>query len=177
MVKGCIELHRIRCVEVIYCDVPIPCNYKYPFQVRFTSPSWIIFMAWGWRQGTCLQCFSLSNVHFFQVFYDNHYLYIFAPDNDCRQKWVRALKEGNCLKQHGSQWSIRVDCSVVCSSTLSFVHSEIKNNNLVTKYHPNFWMDGKWRCCQQSEKLATGCQVYNPLGFGMLPCTFDSSYS
>lgn len=29
-----------------------------------------------------------------QVFYDNYYLYIFAPDNEWRQKWVTALKEG-----------------------------------------------------------------------------------
>uniref|UniRef100_A0A8C4EF28 non-specific protein-tyrosine kinase n=1 Tax=Dicentrarchus labrax TaxID=13489 RepID=A0A8C4EF28_DICLA len=99
MVKGCIELHRIKCVEIVCSDVPIPCNYKYPFQ----------------------------------VFHDNHYLYIFAPDNDCRQRWVRALKE------------------------------ETKSNSLVAKYHPNFWMDGKWRCCLQTEKLATGCHVYDPM--------------
>uniref|UniRef100_A0AAQ5ZLL0 Tyrosine-protein kinase n=1 Tax=Amphiprion ocellaris TaxID=80972 RepID=A0AAQ5ZLL0_AMPOC len=98
MQKGCIELSRIRCVEIVCSDVPIPCNYKYPFQ----------------------------------VFHDNHYLYIFAPDNDCRQRWVRALKE------------------------------ETKNNNLVAKFHPNFYMDGKWRCCQQTEKLAAGCHVYDP---------------
>ncbi|KAM9356613.1 tyrosine-protein kinase ITK/TSK [Symphorus nematophorus] len=101
MVKGCIELHRIKCVEIVCSDVPIPCNYKYPFQ----------------------------------VFHDSHYLYIFAPDNDCRQRWVRALKE------------------------------ETKHNNLVAKYHPNFWMDGKWRCCQQTEKLAAGCLVYDPVGY------------
>ncbi|XP_070692396.1 tyrosine-protein kinase ITK/TSK [Pempheris klunzingeri] len=101
MQKGCIELHRIRCVEVVCTDAPIPCNYKYPFQ----------------------------------VFHDNHYLYIFAPDNDCRQRWVRALKE------------------------------ETKQNDLVAKYHPNFWMDGKWRCCQQTEKLAAGCHVYDPVGY------------
>ncbi|XP_051276456.1 tyrosine-protein kinase ITK/TSK [Dicentrarchus labrax] len=101
MVKGCIELHRIKCVEIVCSDVPIPCNYKYPFQ----------------------------------VFHDNHYLYIFAPDNDCRQRWVRALKE------------------------------ETKSNSLVAKYHPNFWMDGKWRCCLQTEKLATGCHVYDPVGY------------
>nr|XP_046262891.1 tyrosine-protein kinase ITK/TSK [Scatophagus argus] len=100
MLKGCIELYRIKCVETVCSDVPIPCNYKYPFQ----------------------------------VFYDNHYLYIFAPDNDCRQRWVRALKE------------------------------ETKHNNLVAKYHPNFWMDGKWRCCQQTEKLAAGCRTYDPEG-------------
>uniref|UniRef100_A0A7N5ZUE5 Tyrosine-protein kinase n=1 Tax=Anabas testudineus TaxID=64144 RepID=A0A7N5ZUE5_ANATE len=98
LIKGCIELSRIKCVEIVCSDVPIPCNYKYPFQV-------------------------------------SHYLYIFAPDNDCRQRWVRALKE------------------------------ETKSNALVTKYHPNFWMDGKWKCCQQTEKLATGCHVYNPLGY------------
>uniref|UniRef100_A0A3Q4I330 Tyrosine-protein kinase n=1 Tax=Neolamprologus brichardi TaxID=32507 RepID=A0A3Q4I330_NEOBR len=99
LLKGCIELSRIKCVEIVCTDVPIPCSFKYPFQ----------------------------------VFHDSYYLYIFAPDNDCRQKWVRALKE------------------------------ETKNNNLVPKYHPNFWMDGKWRCCQQTEKLATGCNVYDPV--------------
>uniref|UniRef100_A0A665UAT4 Tyrosine-protein kinase n=1 Tax=Echeneis naucrates TaxID=173247 RepID=A0A665UAT4_ECHNA len=99
MMKGCIELSRIKCVEIVCTDIPIPCIYKYPFQ----------------------------------VFHGNHYLYIFAPDNDCRQRWVRALKE------------------------------ETKNNDLVAKYHPNFWMDGKWRCCQQSEKLAAGCYVYDPM--------------
>lgn len=54
----------------------------------------------------------------------------------------------------------------ICLLFYFFFQTEIKNNNLVAKYHPNFWMDGKWRCCQQSEKLATGCQVYNPLGYG-----------
>ncbi|CAI5651586.1 tyrosine-protein kinase ITK/TSK [Oreochromis niloticus] len=101
LLKGCIELSRIKCVEIVCTDVPIPCSFKYPFQ----------------------------------VFHDSYYLYIFAPDNDCRQKWVRALKE------------------------------ETKNNNLVPKYHPNFWMDGKWRCCQQTEKLASGCNVYDPVGY------------
>ncbi|XP_068181560.1 tyrosine-protein kinase ITK/TSK isoform X2 [Antennarius striatus] len=56
-------------------------------------------------------------------------------DNDCRQRWVRALKE------------------------------ETKNNDLVAKYHPNFWMDGKWKCCKKTEKLAAGCHVYDPAAF------------
>lgn len=34
---------------------------------------------------------------YLQVVYDNYYLYVFAPDNDCRLKWVRALKEGEQL--------------------------------------------------------------------------------
>lgn len=29
-------------------------------------------------------------------------------------------------------------------------------------YHPNFWMDGRWRCCAQLEKLAVGCAQYDP---------------
>lgn len=33
MLKGCIKLNKIKCVEIVCCDVPIPCRYKYPFQV------------------------------------------------------------------------------------------------------------------------------------------------
>jgi hypothetical protein len=41
--------------------------------------------------------------------------------------------------------------------------SETRNNNsLVSKYHPNFWMDGRWRCCSQLEKPAVGCAPYDP---------------
>ncbi|XP_030622042.1 tyrosine-protein kinase ITK/TSK [Chanos chanos] len=100
VLKGCIELSRIKCVEIVRSDLPIPCSYKYPFQV----------------------------VH------DSYYLYVFAPDNDCRLKWVRALKE------------------------------ETKHNNVFLKYHPDFWGDGKWRCCQQTEKMAAGCSEYYPTG-------------
>ncbi|XP_061690764.1 tyrosine-protein kinase ITK/TSK isoform X2 [Syngnathoides biaculeatus] len=102
VLKGCIKLCSIKCVETVFTNLPIPCDNKYPFQ----------------------------------VFHGNYFLYIFAPDNDCRLRWVHALKE------------------------------ETKNNNLVEKYHPQFWMDGKWRCCNQSEKLAIGCHVYDPLGYG-----------
>uniref|UniRef100_A0A8C4T3G0 Tyrosine-protein kinase n=1 Tax=Erpetoichthys calabaricus TaxID=27687 RepID=A0A8C4T3G0_ERPCA len=68
----------------------------------------------------------------FQVVHDNYCLYVFAPDKDTQQKWVWALKE------------------------------ETKNNNLLNKYHPNFWVDGRWRCCSQTEKLAAGCVEYDP---------------
>lgn len=53
------------------------------------------------------------------------------------------------------------------TSLLILSDVETKHNNLVAKYHPNFWMDGKWRCCQQTEKLAAGCHVYDPLGCGL----------
>uniref|UniRef100_A0A8C1WUI2 Tyrosine-protein kinase n=1 Tax=Cyprinus carpio TaxID=7962 RepID=A0A8C1WUI2_CYPCA len=107
--KGCIELSHIKCVEIVRSDVPIPCEYKYPFQVA----------------------------------HDSYYLYVFAPDNDCRLKWVRALKEAT------------------------------QNNSLFVKYHPDFWIEGKWRCCHQTEKLAAGCSEYYPSGAKPLPPTPD----
>ncbi|XP_067243678.1 tyrosine-protein kinase ITK/TSK [Chanodichthys erythropterus] len=107
--KGCIELSHIKCVEIVRSDVPIPCDYKYPFQIA----------------------------------HDSYYLYVFAPDNDCRLKWVKALKEAT------------------------------QNNNLFLKYHPDFWIEGKWRCCLQTEKLAAGCSEYYPNGAKPLPPTPD----
>ncbi|XP_052006031.1 tyrosine-protein kinase ITK/TSK-like [Xyrauchen texanus] len=110
--KGCIELSHIKCVEIVCSDAPIPCDYKYPFQIA----------------------------------HDSYYLYVFAPDNDCRLKWVRALKEAT-------------QC-----------------NNLFVKYHPNFWGEGKWRCCHQTDKLATGCSEYYPNGAKPLPPTPDPKH-
>lgn len=54
------------------------------------------------------------------------------------------------------------------------ISTEIKHNDLVAKYHPNVWMDGKWRCCQQTEKMAAGCHIYDPLGNGLF-CLFSFS--
>ncbi|XP_069619604.1 tyrosine-protein kinase ITK/TSK [Ranitomeya imitator] len=73
------------------------------------------------------------NKYAFQVVHDNYFLYIFAPDKESRQEWVLHLKE-------------------VTKS----------NHCLVPKYHPNFWVEGRWRCCCQTEKLAAGCTVYDP---------------
>uniref|UniRef100_A0A6J0VEI6 Tyrosine-protein kinase n=1 Tax=Pogona vitticeps TaxID=103695 RepID=A0A6J0VEI6_9SAUR len=97
ILKGSIELSKIKCVEIVKSDITVPCHYKYPFQ----------------------------------IFHDSYLLYVFAPSQASCQKWVLTLKE----------------------ATRS-------NNNLVTKFHPNFWIDGRWRCCAQSEKLATGCVEY-----------------
>uniref|UniRef100_A0A8D0DWT0 Tyrosine-protein kinase n=1 Tax=Salvator merianae TaxID=96440 RepID=A0A8D0DWT0_SALMN len=96
ILKGSIELSKIKCVEIVRSDITIPCHYKYPFQVS-----------------------------------DNYLLYVFAPSQASCQKWVLALKE-----------------------------ETRDNKNLVAKYHPNFWIDGRWRCCAQTEKLATGCMEY-----------------
>ncbi|XP_066470133.1 tyrosine-protein kinase ITK/TSK [Tiliqua scincoides] len=117
ILKGSIELSKIKCVEIVKSDITIPCNYKYPFQV----------------------------VH------DNYLLYVFAPNQASCQRWVLTLKE----------------------ETRS-------NNNLVSKYHPNFWIDGRWRCCAQGEKLATGCVEYVPsrsVSKKPLPPTPDNNQS
>uniref|UniRef100_A0A8C8IGH4 Uncharacterized protein n=1 Tax=Oncorhynchus tshawytscha TaxID=74940 RepID=A0A8C8IGH4_ONCTS len=106
--KGCIELSRIKCVEIVCSEVPIPYSNKYPFQ-------------------------NLHNWWLAKSFFAP--LYIFAPDNDFRQRWVRALKK------------------------------ETKCNALLLKYYPNFWMEGRWRCCYQTEKMATGCQEYDSMGY------------
>ncbi|KAM3848432.1 tyrosine-protein kinase ITK/TSK [Vipera latastei] len=99
ILKGSIELSKIKCVELVKSDIPVPCHYKYPFQ----------------------------------IFHDSYMLYIFAPNLASCQKWVMVLKE------------------------------ETQNNTtLVSTFHPNFWIDGRWRCCAQLEKMATGCTEYIP---------------
>uniref|UniRef100_A0AAX7SMJ2 Tyrosine-protein kinase n=1 Tax=Astatotilapia calliptera TaxID=8154 RepID=A0AAX7SMJ2_ASTCA len=34
---------------------------------------------------------------------------------------------------------------------------------VLVKFHPQFWQDGLWLCCRQAEKQALGCEQYNPL--------------
>ncbi|XP_063784448.1 tyrosine-protein kinase ITK/TSK [Pseudophryne corroboree] len=87
------------------------------------------------------------NKYAFQVLHDNYFLYIFAPDRESRQQWVLALKE---------------------------VTKE--NHCLIPKYHPNFWAEGRWRCCCQTEKMAAGCTLYDPtFGWKPLPPTPDDN--
>ncbi|KAM9425029.1 tyrosine-protein kinase Tec-like isoform 2-T3 [Pholidichthys leucotaenia] len=75
-----------------------------------------------------------QNKYPFQVVYDTNTLYIFAPSHNSRTRWVQSLKE------------------------------EIKQNlELSVKFHPQFWQDGMWLCCGQTEKQAMGCKEYNPL--------------
>ncbi|KAM7042799.1 tyrosine-protein kinase ITK/TSK [Acridotheres tristis] len=69
----------------------------------------------------------------FQIVHDNYILYVFAPNRESRQRWVLKLKEETRY-----------------------------NNSLASKCHPDFWLDGKWRCCAQTEKMAAGCVVYDP---------------
>ncbi|XP_036814265.1 tyrosine-protein kinase Tec isoform X1 [Oncorhynchus mykiss] len=76
-----------------------------------------------------------QNKYPFQVVYDSGTLYVFAPTSESRNIWVQIIKE------------------------------EIKENSvIVAKFHPQFWLEGVWLCCRQTEKLAPGCEKYNLFG-------------
>ncbi|XP_053735858.1 tyrosine-protein kinase BTK isoform X1 [Synchiropus splendidus] len=65
----------------------------------------------------------------FQIIYDEGPLYIFAKTEDIRARWIKQLKG-----------MVRY------------------NKDLMQKYHPCFWADGIWLCCQQEVKQAMGCK-------------------
>uniref|UniRef100_A0A673WC59 Tyrosine-protein kinase n=1 Tax=Salmo trutta TaxID=8032 RepID=A0A673WC59_SALTR len=76
-----------------------------------------------------------QNKYPFQVVYDSSTLYVFTPSPESRNIWVQIIKE------------------------------EIKDNSvIVAKFHPQFWLEGVWLCCRQTEKLAPGCEKYNLIG-------------
>ncbi|XP_037531633.1 tyrosine-protein kinase BTK [Nematolebias whitei] len=73
----------------------------------------------------------------FQIVYDEGPLYIFAKTEEIRALWLKRLNE-----------LVRV------------------NKDLMQKYHPCFWVDGVWLCCQQEVKQAMGCKVLDTkIGF------------
>uniref|UniRef100_A0A8C1I1V7 non-specific protein-tyrosine kinase n=2 Tax=Cyprinus carpio TaxID=7962 RepID=A0A8C1I1V7_CYPCA len=47
--------------------------------------------------------------------------------------------------------------------------NELRNGqyDLVQKYHPCFWEDGIWKCCQQEVKQAMGCRVLETKNGGL----------
>ncbi|XP_007571980.1 tyrosine-protein kinase BTK [Poecilia formosa] len=71
-----------------------------------------------------------ERMYAFQIIYDEGPLYIFAKTDDIRASWIKKLKE-----------------------LVRF------NKDLMQKYHPCFWVDGVWLCCQQEVKQAMGCKV------------------
>ncbi|XP_056294951.1 tyrosine-protein kinase BTK [Pseudoliparis swirei] len=82
-----------------------------------------------------------ERMYAFQVIYNEGPLYIFAKTEDSRAQWIRKLKEMVCF-----------------------------NKDLIQKYHPCFWADGVWLCCQQEVKQAMGCKVLdNKNGFTSKP--------
>ncbi|KAF7664541.1 hypothetical protein LDENG_00173680 [Lucifuga dentata] len=71
-----------------------------------------------------------ERMHAFQIIYDEGPLYIFAKNEEVRSQWIKKLKE-----------MVRF------------------NKDLMQKYHPCFWTEGIWLCCQQEVKQAIGCKV------------------
>uniref|UniRef100_A0AAR2KHK8 non-specific protein-tyrosine kinase n=1 Tax=Pygocentrus nattereri TaxID=42514 RepID=A0AAR2KHK8_PYGNA len=73
-----------------------------------------------------------------QIVYDEGPLYMFAKTDDVRKQWIHKLK-----------------------------HVVRFNKDLMQKYHPCFWEDGMWKCCQQEVKQAVGCRVLETRNGGL----------
>ncbi|NXT84194.1 BMX kinase, partial [Zapornia atra] len=67
----------------------------------------------------------------FQVVYKGGLLYVYAANEESRERWLSAL------------------------------HKEIKDNSdLLNKYHKGFFINGKFLCCNQTCKAAPGCTIW-----------------
>uniref|UniRef100_A0A672JUQ2 Tyrosine-protein kinase n=1 Tax=Sinocyclocheilus grahami TaxID=75366 RepID=A0A672JUQ2_SINGR len=71
-----------------------------------------------------------DNIKIILIIYDEGPLYVFAKSDQIRKQWINELK-----------------------NVVRF------NKDLIQKYHPCFWEDGIWKCCQQEVKQAMGCRV------------------
>ncbi|KAM8910321.1 tyrosine-protein kinase BTK [Spinachia spinachia] len=82
-----------------------------------------------------------ERMYAFQIIYDEGPLYVFAKTQETRIQWIKKLKE-----------MVRF------------------NKDPMHKFHPCFWADGKWLCCQQEVKGAMGCKVLDSKnGFSSKP--------
>ncbi|NXP15121.1 BMX kinase, partial [Thinocorus orbignyianus] len=67
----------------------------------------------------------------FQVVYKGGLLYVYAANDEGRERWLAAL------------------------------HREIRDNSgLLDKYHKEFFINGKFLCCNQTCKAAPGCTIW-----------------
>ncbi|KFV01155.1 Cytoplasmic tyrosine-protein kinase BMX, partial [Tauraco erythrolophus] len=67
----------------------------------------------------------------FQIVYNGGLLYIYATNEESRERWLAAL------------------------------HKEIKDNSdLLNKYHKGFFINGNFLCCNQTSKAAPGCTIW-----------------
>ncbi|XP_074021020.1 cytoplasmic tyrosine-protein kinase BMX [Numenius arquata] len=67
----------------------------------------------------------------FQIVYKGGLLYVYAANEESRERWLAAL------------------------------HREIKDNSdLLNKYHKEFFINGKFLCCNQTCKAAPGCTIW-----------------
>ncbi|KFW94281.1 Cytoplasmic tyrosine-protein kinase BMX, partial [Phalacrocorax carbo] len=119
--KGSIEIEKIRCVETVNLEESTPPERQYPFQVSHE----ICFIC------ISLHCHHAGFSNVFQIVYKGGILYIYAANEESRERWLAAL------------------------------HKEIKDNSdLLNKYHKGFFIDGQFLCCNQTCKAAPGCTIW-----------------
>ncbi|CAG08333.1 unnamed protein product, partial [Tetraodon nigroviridis] len=112
-----------------------------------------------------------ERMYAFQIVYDEGPLYVFAKTEEARSRWIKTLKDSQCLPldriviltlfsaRSGRARTGKVPLKVkacVCAYLCAVVRC---NKDLLQKYHPCSWMDGVWLCCHQEVKQAMGCKV------------------
>ncbi|XP_075040776.1 tyrosine-protein kinase BTK isoform X2 [Mixophyes fleayi] len=114
--KGSVDLEKVVCVECVEPEEYPPPERQIPIKEEFADT----------EQITIIERFPYP----FQIIYDEGPLYVFAPTEDLRKRWIHQLK-----------------------------HAIRFNSDLAQKFHPQFHQDGQYLCCAQTAKTAMGCQV------------------
>lgn len=114
--KGSVDLEKVICVECVEPEENPPTERQIPTREEFVDI----------EQISIIERFPYP----FQIMYDEGPLYVFAPTEDLRKRWIHQLK-----------------------------HVIRFNSDLAQKFHPRFHQDGQYLCCAQTAKNALGCQV------------------
>ncbi|OCT67253.1 tyrosine-protein kinase BTK [Xenopus laevis] len=112
--KGFVDLEKVICVECVEPEENPPPERQIPNREEFDT-----------EQMTIIERFPYP----FQIMYDDGPLYVFAPTEELRKRWIHQLK-----------------------------HVIRFNSDVAQKYHPRFYQDGQYLCCAQTAKNAMGCQ-------------------
>lgn len=114
--KGFVDLEKVVCVECVEPEENPPPERQILHRDEFADT----------EQISIIERFPYP----FQIVYDDGPLYIFAPTEDLRRRWINQLK-----------------------LIVRF------NSDLAQKFHPRFHQDGQYLCCAQTAKNALGCHV------------------
>ncbi|XP_069604727.1 tyrosine-protein kinase BTK [Ranitomeya imitator] len=114
--KGSVDLEKVLCVECVEPEENPPLERQIPTRDEFADT----------EQISIIERFPYP----FQIVYDDGPLYVFAPTEDLRKRWLHQIK-----------------------------HVIRFNSDLAQKFHPRFHQDGQYLCCAQTAKNAMGCQV------------------
>ncbi|XP_053554926.1 tyrosine-protein kinase BTK [Bombina bombina] len=114
--KGSVDLEKVTCVEKVEPEENPPLERQILTKEESAET----------EQISIIERFPYP----FQIVYDEGPLYVFAPTEDLRRRWIHQLK-----------------------------HVTRFNSDLAQKYHPLFHQDGQYLCCGQTAKNAMGCQL------------------